>query len=477
MSKTSGILLPIFSLPSEYSIGTLGIEARDFVDFLVASGQSVWQILPVGPTLYEEYNSPYKTMSPFAGNPLLISLVDLTEKGLLKESEIEILKRENSRKIDYKFLTENKNLLLHRAAKRGLSEKSKDYLSFLEENKEWIFEYSKYICVRMMNAKNQVFESKTFESFQEEVMFIQYLFFIQFSKIKSYANSKNISLFGDIPFFEAFDSHRVYFHRENFKLNEDGSPYKVAGVPPDQFSDKGQIWGNPVYDFQNSEKDNFKFIYDKFAFALQCYDIIRLDHFRGFESYYEIDHSSQDAINGTWVKAPGRQLVDLLNKSFDRERIVAENLGYITNEVSELMNYSGFYSMSVLQFAFEDQSEENLYLPENQEEKNCFYTGTHDNQTAKSFIESNRENELLNKKLNDFSGKNEVYSFISYAMSAKSNRFIAPMSDYLYLGEEGRINTPGTVEKNWKIMYKKDDFNDKLAENIFDLCKKHKRLL
>ena len=145
--------------------------------------------------------------------------------------------------------------------------------------------------------------------------------------------------------------------------------------------------------------------------------------------------------------------------------------------MSELMKYSGFYSMSVLQFAFEDQSEENLYLPENQEEKNCFYTGTHDNQTAKSFIESNRENELLNKKLNDFSGKNEVYSFISYAMSAKSNRFIAPMSDYLYLGEEGRINTPGTVEKNWKIMYKKDDFNDKLAENIFDLCKKHKRLL
>lgn len=477
MSKTAGILLPIFSLPSDYSIGTLGREARNFVDFLVASGQSVWQILPIGPTLYEEYNSPYKTVSPFAGNPLLISLVDLTEKGLLKKSEIEILKRENSRKIDYKFLIENKNLLLHRAAKRGLSEKPKDYFSFLEENKDWIFEYSKYICIRMLNTKTQLGEIKISEKLQEEIMYIQYIFFMQFLKLKEYANSKNISLFGDIPFFEALDSHRVYFHREKFKLNADGIPNKVAGVPPDQFSDKGQIWGNPVYNFQNLEKDNFKFIYDKFAFALKCYDIIRLDHFRGFESYYEIDYSSQDATNGNWVKAPGRQLIDILNKSFDSDSIVAENLGYITHEVSELMKYSRFYSMSVLQFAFEEQSEENIYLPENQEEKNCFYTGTHDNQTTKSFIETNRENELLKKKLNDFFEKNEVYSFISYALSAKSKMFIAPMSDYLSLGDEGRINTPGTVEKNWKIMYKKDDFNDKLTENIFDLCKKHKRLL
>ncbi|MDO5014424.1 MAG: 4-alpha-glucanotransferase [Clostridia bacterium] len=468
--KRSGILMPVFSLPSDYSIGSLGKEAIDFIDFLSESGQTVWQILPIGPTLYKEANSPYKTMSPFAGNPLLISLEDLVERELLKETEIETLKREDIQKIDYKNLINEKNNLLYLAAKRGLKKKTKEYFDFIEENQNWIFEYSKYLS---LIAENKRYFSETL---QKEIIFIEYLFFSQFSKIKKYANEKNILLYGDIPFFEAYDSHRVYFHSDKFKLNENGSLYKVAGVPPDAFSDKGQLWGNPVYDFEKIEKGNFKFIYDKFEFAFKCYDIVRLDHFRGFESYYEIDYDSNDASFGMWRKGPGRKFIDLIKSSFGTERIIAENLGYITDEVRDLMNYSEFYSMSVLQFAFGDNIDESS-LPENQNVKNCYYTGTHDNPTAKSFLESKKEHWFLQEKLREFFYENDVYSFISYAMSAKSKLFIAPMSDYLLLGEEGRINVPGTTANNWETKYKKSAFNDNLSNKIFNLCKEHKRLI
>jgi len=485
--RQSGILLPISALPSKYGIGCFSKEAYDFVDTLVESGQSLWQILPLGPTGYGD--SPYQSFSTFAGNPYYIDLETLISEKLLTKEECEaVCFGENEEKIDYEKIYLARFDILKIAYKRA-KERGElgtiEYQNFCWKQSHWIHDYSLYMALK------DRFDGKSLEEWEEEIrlrkpekmayyreelaeeiafyQYVQYLFLKQWKALKLYANKKGIKIIGDIPIYVAFDSADTWANPELFQLDENNLPKAVAGCPPDGFSADGQLWGNPLYDWEYHKLKGFEWWLERIRQCLELYDIIRIDHFRGFDEYYSIPYKDTTAINGVWKKGPGMSLFRTIQERLGELPIIAEDLGFLTESVKQLLKDSGYPGMKVLQFAF-DSREESDYLPHNYERNCVVYTGTHDNDTIKGWYEvmSKEDKELALDYLNNrlTSGEDIHWDYIGLAMRSVADTCIIPAQDYLGLGTDARINIPSTVGNNWVWRMKKDAFDKKLITKI-----------
>ncbi len=452
-SKKCGILMPIFSLPSKYGIGSLGAEAYRFVDFLVAAKHDFWQVLPLNPTSFGD--SPYQSPSAFAGNPYFIDLDFLCKNGLLTEKECKA-EQVQGRKIDYAKLYRRRIPVLYKAFLRF--EKSKRYQRFIEDNQKWLFPYGKFMTLKELNGGKVWNEWKIQDAETDEFWyFVQFIFFRQWKALKTYANEHGIQIIGDMPIYVAYDSVDVWQNKSNFLLDKKGEPTEVAGVPPDAFSEKGQLWGNPLYDWDKMKRDGYKWWHQRIYHALDMYDYVRIDHFIGFVRYYCIPSSDNDARKGEWRKGPGAELF----KGLEKENIVAEDLGLVTDEVRDAITETGYPGMKVLQHAFGGDSDCE-HKPSNFTANNIVYTGTHDNETLFQKISStkgteravlksdlHRECTLLNYSPKTFTNRQICNSIISLLYLSKAKTVIVPLADILYLGGEGRINAPSTIGGNW----------------------------
>lgn len=480
--RLCGILMPIFSLPSKYGIGTFGSEAKRFVDFLHKAGQSYWQILPLNPTNYGD--SPYQSFSSFAGNPYFIDIETLIEEKLIDQVTADSFDfGDDYEKINYGKLYDNRLNLLRLAFKNF--EKDADYIEFTNSNSYWLDDFSLFMALKNANADSswQTWEkplrfreteaiNKAKTQYAKDIefyKFVQYEFAKQWKDLKKYANSKGISIIGDIPIYVALDSADVWSNPKQFLLNEDLEPTLVAGVPPDAFSEDGQLWGNPIYNWELMEKDNFSWWKKYLGNALNKYDIIRIDHFRGFESYFTIPFGDKDAKKGKWKKGPDTKLFDALKKEFGVNLpIIAEDLGLLTPDVLKMLKATGFPGMKVLQFAF-DSSLKSDYLPHNFN-KNCVvYTGTHDNDTIIGWLSSANENEvkIAKRYLNCNNDSEFNWAMIRSALMSVAETCILMMPDFMGLDSKARINTPSTLGENWQWRIKGECINDWLAEIIY----------
>ncbi len=475
--RTSGILMPIFSLPSPYGIGSFGAESYRFVDFLKKSGQAFWQILPLNPTNYGD--SPYQSFSSFAGNPYFIDIEFLIKEGLLKKEEADSFDfGDNTKSIDYGKLYESRLSLLKIAFKRF--KPGAQYQEFCCDNAYWLENYSTFMALKTENGFTAWNEWETNEIKDTDIVefykFLQFKFFTQWEKLKSYANKKGIKIIGDLPIYVAFDSADVWADNEQF-LIENKKPTLVAGCPPDAFCELGQLWGNPLYDWDKMEKDGFSWWKTRLGATLKMYDIVRIDHFRGFESFYAIPATDKDATRGKWLKGPDIAFFDEMKNTFgDDLPIIAEDLGFLTDQVKEMLKKSGFPGMKVLQFAF-DSREDNDYLPYNYEKNSVVYTGTHDNDTILGWTKTADENDVaLAEKYLDCK-RNDGFNFamIRAALSSVADTAIIMMSDLIGLGSEARINTPATLGENWKWRIDGTCINDWLAKIVLDLTKTYGR--
>lgn len=466
--RTSGILLPITALPSPYGIGTLGKSAYDFVDFLTEAGQTYWQILPLGPTGYGD--SPYQSFSSFAGNPYLIDLDMLVEEGLLTKEECKIGDTEWEDRVDYGHLYETRFRILRLAYQkvRGKLPANETYQAFLKENEEWLPDYALFRAIK--NAQNGMFwgdwpaELKTREKaeinrcrklLEDDIgfyFFLEYQFYQQYQALRAYAHEKGILIFGDLPIYVAIDSADAWSHPELFYFDEDVTPEKVAGVPPDAFSATGQLWGNPLYRWKEHEKTGYHWWISRVKHSLKLYDRIRIDHFRGFDEYYAVPYGAETALEGEWEQGPGMALFTALRGALGEVPIVAEDLGVLTPTVHALLKDTGYPGMKVVQFAF-DGGADNIYLPYFHDTNSIVYTGTHDNDTLRGFIESMDESfkihvkEFLGVRGEDNAALHEA--LLRLALMSRCDTAIVPLQDYLGIGSEGRINAPSTLGGNW----------------------------
>jgi len=483
--------MPVSSLPSKYGIGTFGKAAYEFVDQLHKGGQSLWQILPLGPTSYGD--SPYQSFSTFAGNPYFIDLEKLTEDGLLTKKECDACDfGENPLYVDYGRIYESRFALLKKAFARFDAKKEEGYDVFFEENAFWLEDYALFMAV-----KNS-FDGVSFEEWDDDIrkrkpeamqkykkqyqseidfyVFLQYEFSKQWSALKAYANDKGIQIVGDIPIYVAFDSSDTWASPELFQFDSDLKPIAVAGCPPDAFSATGQLWGNPLYNWEYHKETGYAWWMKRFKHCFRMYDIVRIDHFRGFDEYYSIPYGSETAQNGEWQKGPGYELFDVMKKTLGRQNVIAEDLGFLTPSVYKLVKKTGFPGMKILQFAF-DSREESDYLPHNYSANSIVYTGTHDNDTLLGWWESlSRKDKAFAKKyMNIRRDKDVTWTFIRACMASVSDTAIIPMQDYLELGKEARINTPSTLGENWKWRMAADAFTDELAERISEMSRLYYR--
>ncbi len=477
--RKSGILLHITSLPNKYGIGTLGKEAYKFVDFLNDSEQKLWQILPIGHTGYG--NSPYQTYSAFAGNPLLISIRKLEEEGLI--SEINCDDNFNNLRVDFEKVFPCKEKILEEAFKK-FDSTSNDFLKFCDSEKYWLNDYSLFMSLKKYyhnkswidwdeNIRNRKKNAIHFyeEKLADQIAFFkfsQYLFHKQWVELKKYANSKKVEIIGDIPIFVAFDSADAWANTEIFDFDENNNPKNIAGVPPDYFSSTGQLWGNPLYNWQNLETDNFHWWILRIKKMLSLFDIIRIDHFRGFESFWAVPFGSENAIHGKWIKAPGKKLFTEIKKQLGNLPIIAEDLGIITKEVEFLRDEFNFPGMKILQFAFESDLK-NAYLPHNYNENCVVYTGTHDNDTTLGWYNKLTPNQK--KFADDYLNSNDniCWRMIKLAWNSKANIAIAPLQDFLCLDSNSRMNIPGEAEGNWEWRFLPNSLDDFLAKKIRNL--------
>nr|WP_068268560.1 4-alpha-glucanotransferase [Caviibacter abscessus] len=483
--RKAGILLHPTSLPGKYRVGTLGKECKKFIDFLEKSKQSLWQVFPLGPTGYGD--SPYQCFSAFAGNPYLIDLENLVELGLLSEEDIKVCYSEDDNYVDYGKLYEIKNPLLEKAYdKHELL--NDEFVEFKKENSSWLDNYTLFISIKNYNQgaswdvwdKDIKFrEPKAIEKYEkllaeqiDKQKFIQFLFFKQWKEIKKYANSKNIQIIGDIPIFVAFDSADAWANTDIFLFDNDLKPCCVAGVPPDYFSATGQLWGNPLYNWDKMRETGYKWWIERIGANLSVCDIIRIDHFRGFESYWEIPYGEQTAINGKWVKGPGIDFFNKLKETFGELNIIAEDLGILTDEVVKLKESAGLPGMKILQFAF-DGDMTNDYLPHNFEQNCVVYTGTHDNDTTQGWYNSlnDEERNRVKSYINNWDDAGIVWNLIRLTHNSIAKFSIIPMQDYLCLDSRARINTPGVSSGNWMFRIKENAMSDELANSIADLTK------
>ena len=483
--------MPISSLPSKYGIGAFSKEAYDFVDLLKETNQSLWQILPLGPTSYGD--SPYQSISTFAGNLYFIDLEELIEEGLLTEKECTSCDwGDNENYIDYGKIYSSRFKILRQAYKRSNLENDTDYIKFCKENEYWLKDYALYIAIKNSNESKswtnwdedirlRKVEAINFyeESLKEDIEFYkytQYLFFKQWNKLKAYANENGISIVGDIPIYVSLDSADSWSNPELFQLDKDGYPTAVAGCPPDYFSEDGQLWGNPLYNWEYNKESNYEWWIKRIEHAFKLYDVVRIDHFRGFDEYYSIPYGDKNAKKGCWKKGPGIDLFNAIKESLGEVNIIAEDLGTITDSVQKLLKDTNYPGMKVLQFAF-DTDGDNEYLPHNYERNYIVYTGTHDNQTLCGWYESIDDSikEVVNTYINNTDESEARWDLICLAMRSIADTCIIPVQDYLGLGDEARMNQPSTVGSNWSWRMKKDSFDKVTIERIKTLTKLYSR--
>ncbi|AYD40789.1 4-alpha-glucanotransferase [Clostridium fermenticellae] len=491
ITRSSGILMHITSLPNPYGIGTFGKEAYEFVDFLAKAGQSYWQILPIGPTGYGD--SPYQSFSTFAGNPYFIDLDLLREQELLKKEDYENVDFGNSpERVDYKKIFNNKLPILRIAFKNSKKKYKNEIEEFKAENKAWLEDYALYMAVKSnfalkswqewdedIKLRNKKALNYYKQALKEEIeywIFLQYIFFYQWTKLKKYANDNGIKIIGDIPIYVAEDSADIWANAEVFMLDKEKRPIAVSGCPPDDFSVSGQLWGNPIYNWGYLEKTNYKWWIERIKRNIALYDVTRIDHFRGFKSFWQVPYGESTAVNGKWVKGPGINLFNAIKKALGEVDIIAEDLGYLTKEVIAFRNAAGYPGMKVLEFAF-DTREESIYLPHNYERNCIVYTGTHDNDTVMGWFKNAEKNDIEFAKRYLKLDKKEGYNwgFIRGALSSVAKLSIAQIQDYLGLGSEARMNIPSTLGENWIWRVKKEYLNENLAEKINNITKLYGR--
>ena len=468
MKRASGIILPISSLPSPHGIGTLGEAAYEFVDYLADAKQSWWQNLPGGPTSYGD--SPYQSPSAFAGNPYFVDLDLLVADGLLEKDEVEgISWGEDPARVDYALLYEMRPKLLRKAAKRGLSRDAAEVKEFREANSTWLEDYALFMSIKEhfgMVAWNEwpdedarLRKPEALKRYASELkddidyyIYVQYLFFKQWEALRAYAHAKGVKILGDMPIYVAMDSADVWANPQCFQLDEKNVPYEVAGVPPDYFSADGQLWGTPLSDYDAMEKDGFAWWIQRVAGAGRLYDALRIDHFRGIESCWAVPYGEKTARNGYWVKGPGMKLVGLLKEQFPGITFIAEDLGYPTPEVRQLLLDSGFPGMKVLEFAFDSRDVRSDYKPHCHIWNCVCYTGTHDNPPLIAWKHEAAPEDVAMAcdYLGIKSDEDFVWGFIRGGMSSIANLFVAQMQDYLELGSESRMNIAGVLGGNWQ---------------------------
>lgn len=488
--RKSGVLMPISSLPSNYGIGTFGKAAYAFVDQLKKSGQSLWQILPLGPTSYGD--SPYQSFSTFAGNPYFIDLEILIRDGLLTGEECDACKfGTNPGYVDYGQLYESRFTILKKAFERWKGCESEDYIAFTKENAFWLEDYALFMAVKnsyggasfsewdedIKMRKEQAVE-KYRTKFATEIafyQFLQYEFLIQWRALKEYANSQGISIVGDIPIYVAFDSSDTWAAPKLFQFDEGLNPVAVAGCPPDAFSATGQLWGNPLYNWEYHKETGYEWWMKRFKHCFSLYDIVRIDHFRGFDEYYAIPYGDETAEFGHWEKGPGYDLFAEMKKQLGKQKVIAEDLGYLTPSVIRLVKKTGFPGMKILQFAFDSQDSE--YLPHNYTANCIVYTGTHDNDTSIGWWETfpRKKKSYVKKYLNVKREREIGWAMIRACLSSVADTVIIPMQDYLGLGSGARINTPSTLGENWKWRMLEGQFTDELAGRMYELTKLYYR--
>lgn len=481
--RAGGILLHPTSLPGDYGVGELGPEALRFVEFLAAAGQRLWQILPTGPTGYS--NSPYQSYSSFAGNPLLVSTDRLRESGLLHRPEVQEFPEGS---VDYEAARHSKMTNLRRAHERFRP--PEEYRNFCEENRWWLEDYALFMSLREAYGNRPwtrwepelrdrdpealAAAGKSFAAELEFQRFVQYLFFEHFREVRAAANERGIKVLGDLPIFVAPDSADVWANRELFHLDDRGEPTVVAGVPPDYFSETGQRWGNPLYDWERMERAGYDWWVARLRAALDLCDILRVDHFRGFEAYWEIPAQEATAVKGRWVEAPGGRLLQTFRRELGEVPLISEDLGIITPEVERLRDDHGLPGMKVLQFAF--SGPQNEYLPHNYPTSNCVvYTGTHDNDTTAGWLNSAtaEETALVRRYL----GRERPVArdLIEFALASVADLAIFPMQDLLELGSDSRMNLPGSPEGNWDWRLRPDALTPELARELRELTRLYNR--
>ncbi len=489
--RKSCIIFHISSLPSEYGIGKMGRHAFEFVDFLKNSGVKCWQILPLSPTSYGD--SPYQSFSVNAGNPYFIDFEILEGDGLLKREEYsDIVWESNSKKVDYSIIYNNCFDVLRIAYSRFRASKFPAYKKFCDANISWLEEYAMFMALKFKNGGKAWYEwendismhkfkaiSDVKKELKKEIgffKFIQFEFNRQWTALKSYANENDIEIVGDIPIYCALDSVEAWCEPKLFWFDKKRRPVRVAGCPPDDFSPTGQLWGNPLYDWEYHKKTGYKWWIDRISSATKLYDIVRIDHFRGFESYYTIPYGNEDATVGEWKKGPNYEIFRLAEEKLGKLNIIAEDLGFITPEVREMLDNCGYPGMKVLQFGFDDGENENL--PNNFTTTNCFaYTGTHDNETLNGWIETLDKKSLkFAKKYLNVKKKSDIpMAVVRAAWSSVAEVAVAQMQDFLDSPADARMNTPSTLGNNWQFRANKSDFTEELAKKIRKLNKLYNR--
>ncbi|MCH4280763.1 4-alpha-glucanotransferase [Mediterraneibacter sp. NSJ-151] len=495
--RAAGILMPISSLPSEYGIGCFSKSAYEFVDWLKEAGQSYWQILPLGPTSYGD--SPYQSFSTFAGNPYFISLDELIEEKVLTREECDKVNWGTTKsKVDYEKIYKGRYPLLRKAYERSNISENPDYQKFVAENNWWLADYALFMAVkarfddvewtkwaedirlRWNNAMDYYREELYYDiEFQQ---YMQFKFHEQWMKLKNYANSKGIKIIGDIPIYVAMDSADAWAHPELFQLDSENVPVAVAGCPPDGFSATGQLWGNPLYRWDYHRSTGYEWWISRLRYVFNMYDVVRIDHFRGFDEYFSIPYEAENAIGGHWEKGPGIDLFRKVEQALGWKPVIAEDLGYVTDSVRDMVRDSGFPGMKVLEFAFDsrDSGCANDYLPHNYPVNSVAYTGTHDNETIVGWWSSitKDEQKLAREYLCDQATPDkELYkSFISLIMRSSAKLCVIPMQDYLGLDNKSRINTPSTVGKNWKWRINTRQLSVKLQKEIYGMVLRYGRM-
>ena len=500
--RASGILMPISSLPSEYGIGCFDECAYKFVDLLEKAGQKYWQILPLGHTSYGD--SPYQSFSTFAGNPYFVSIKELIKKGYITKKECDKYDLVGHPEyVDYEKIYNGRYEIYRKAFKNSKITQDPGYQNFVRENAEWLEDYALFMAVK------NLFDGKSFIEWDEDIKlrkpealaeykekckediefysFLQYEFHLQWVSLKKYANSKGVNLIGDIPIYVAYDSSDVWKNPELFLLDQDIKPIKVAGCPPDAFSEDGQLWGNPLYTWDYHKQTGYAWWKNRIKSCLSLYDMVRIDHFRGFDEYYTIPFGDTTAKNGCWVKGPGFDLFDALNKEFGDMNIIAEDLGFLTETVRDLLKKTGYPGMKILQFAFGADNEDGEYLPHNYTSNCVVYTGTHDNDSIRGWLstytaEEDRQTIIdylgldadATKPLDEIKDIN--WKFVLACMTSVADYCIIPMQDLLGLSSESRVNIPSTVGNNWKWRMKEDAFNDDVVAKLKNLTRISGRL-
>lgn len=488
--RAAGVLLPVSSLPCAYGIGAFGKEARNWIDFLRRAGQQYWQVLPLGPTSFGD--SPYQSFSAFAGNPYFIDLDTLQAEGLLQPDEYRGIDwGEEPGRVDYSALYKHREAVLRKAYARF--EGWEQLRIFREEHAQWLEDYALYMAVKATQGQKAWYQweaplrlrlpaalAECGVRLRQDIeyhVFVQYLFFTQWNALRRYANERGVQVIGDIPIYVAMDSADVWANRELFELGEEGGPAEVSGCPPDSFAPEGQLWGNPLYNWPHMAQTGYAWWICRLRASFALYDVLRIDHFRGLESYYAIPAGHADACFGVWKPGPGMDLIDAIQAGVPEARIIAEDLGFLTDDVRQLLAKSGYPGMKVLQFAF-DSREESDYSPYNYGYNNVVFTGTHDNDTMAGWAETApaKDVEHAMEYVNIGDKKELPRAFIRLAMQSGAALAMVPLQDWLGLGSEARMNIPSTLGgNNWRWRALPGACTAALAQEMLDMTKLYGR--